>query len=160
MHLAPVAAERNINDAAVNKMIVFLRRIPANTKKHEISDYLEPILKGGLLQKSGRIENIKILVMKDTQTNALEFHGLVKIDLESAAQRVIKKLNRKVFKGKNIAVREYFYRTWHNDPRMNMHEWNEELANKRKGDRRRTRLEVEADLTNSFTTNENFHRSL
>jgi len=151
---------RNINDVAENKMIVFLRRIPASTKKHDISDYLEPVLKGSLLQKSGEIKKIDILVVRDTQTQALEFHGLVEIEPESAANRVIKKLNRKVFKGKNIAIREYHQRSWHNDPRLNMHEWNEELANKRKGDRRRPRLEVEADLTSTFSSHDSFHRSL
>lgn len=141
-------------------MIIFLRRIPASTKKHEISDYLEPVLKGSLLQKSGNIESIKILVLRDTQTNTLEFHGLVEIDSDSVAKRVINKLNRKVFKGKNIAVREYHQRSWHNDPRINMHEWNEELVNKRQSDRRRRRLEVETDLTNTFSSNKHFHRSL
>ena len=60
-------AVRNLSVVVANKMIVFLRRIPANTKKHDIIDFIEPALKSGLLQKSGRIENIKFLIFKDTQ---------------------------------------------------------------------------------------------
>jgi hypothetical protein len=133
-------------------MIVFLRRIPANTR--------EPVLKGGLLQKSGHIKNIKILIFKETQTKLLEYHCLVDIDPDAVANRVIKKLNRKAFKGKHITVREYFHRSWHNDPRVNMHELNEELVNKRQGDRRRPRLEVIPDLSDKFTSSKSFYRSL
>ena len=87
-------------------MIVFLRRIPANTRKQDIIDFIEPALKGGLLQKAGRIEDIKILVFEDTQTKIMEYHCLVTIDSEDVANRIIKKLNRKAFKGKHIPVRE------------------------------------------------------
>lgn len=141
-------------------MIIFLRRIPGNTKKHEIIDFINPILKGGLFQKSGHIEQIKILVLKNTQNNILEFHGLVTIDSEQVGKRIIKKLNRKYFKDKPIAVREYHHRTWHNDPRINMHEQNEELVNRRRSDRRRARLEVVEDVPTQFSSNQNFHRTL
>jgi len=143
-----------------NEMIVFLRRIPANTRKQDIIDFIAPVLKGGLLQKSGRIEDIQTLVFKDTQTNITEYHSLVTIDSDVAAKRVIKKLNRKAFKGKHIAVREYFYRSWHNDPRINMHEMNEELANKRQGSRRQSRLEVVSEVSVEFSSSKDFHRTL
>ena len=141
-------------------MIIFLGRIPANTRKHEVTDFIEPALKGGFFQKSGRIEHIKILVLEDTQAKTIEYHGLVTIDSDAAAKRVIKKLNRKAFKGKHIAVREYHHRLWHNDPRINMHEWNEELVNKRKTDRRRSRIEEDADISDKFSSNDSFHRNL
>ncbi len=123
-------------------MIIILRRISENTEKQEIVDFLSPILKGGLLKRSGHIEQIKILVLRDPKRNTIEYHGLVTIDSDAAAKRVIKKLNRKQFRNRNIAVREYFYRSWHNDPRVNMHEWNEEFKNKRKTSRRRLGLEI------------------
>jgi len=144
----------------VNKMIVFLRRIPADTRKQDLVTYIEPFLKGGMLQKSGRIEGIKILVLKETQTNTMEYHGLVTIDSDAAARRVIKKLNRKAFKGKHIAVREYFYRSWHYDPRINMDKRNEELVNKRQGDRRRPRLEPVVAESAEFGSPSDFHRTL
>ena len=123
-------------------MIIILRRISEKTEKDEIIDFLTPTLKGGFLKRSGHIESIKILILKDTLKNTTEYHGLVTIDSDAAANRAIKKLNRKPFKNRNITVREYFHRSWHNDPRINMHEWNEELEDKRQNNRRRTRLEV------------------
>jgi len=123
-------------------MVIILRRIPENTQEHEIIDFLEIKLKGKIFQKPGSIESISILALKDIQRNTLEYHGLVTIDSEVAAKRVIKQLSRKHFKNRPIIVREYFHRSWHNDQRVNMRQWNEELANKRKQSRRRAKLEV------------------
>lgn len=136
-------------------MIIILRRIPQNTKESEIIEFISPVLKGGLLKKTGHIENVKILVLKDNQRGTIEYHGLVTIDPDSAANRVIKKLNRKLFKNRIIMVREYFYRSWHNDPRVNMHQWNEELDDKRKKNRRRARLEVITEESVKFGSEQN-----
>lgn len=123
-------------------MVIILRRIPQNTVEQDIIDFLDNILQGKIFQKSGTIESISILTLRDTQRNTIEYHGLVTIDSDAAAKRAIKQLNKKAFKNKPIIIREYFHRSWHNDPRVNMHQWNEELADKRKGSRRRPRLEV------------------
>jgi len=155
-----VVVEKNLNVAAVNNMIIILRRIPDNTQKHEISSYLNPVLQGGIFQKSGYIELIKIQVIKDTRTNSLEHHALVTIDSDVAAERVIKKLNGKAFKGKHIAVREYVYRSWHNDPRGSMGKENAEQQEKRQIDRRRNKLEVVGKASTKFSGDEQFHRTL
>jgi len=128
-------------------MNIFLRRIPAGTKISEIVDFIEPALAGGLLSKSGHIDHVKIIVLKDTSTNIKEYHGLVAVDTDAVGKRIIKKLNRQVFKGKHIVVREYHDRSWHNDPRINRNEWNEELASKRNSDRRRSNIEKEKDIS-------------
>jgi len=135
-------------------MLILLRRIPQNTNEQDIIDFLEPALKGGLFKKTGHIESIQILVLKDTQRKTIEFHGLVSIDSEAAANRVIKDLNKTTFKNKPILVREYFHRSWHNDPRINMRQWNEELVDKRKSSRRRPRLEVVTKESLTFSDSE------
>ncbi len=117
-------------------MIVFLQRIPVKTVRQDIIDFIEPVVIGKVFQKSGVIQDIEFLTLKDAQTKEVEVHVLVMISPDSAAERVIKKLNRKVFNGKHIAVREYHYRSWHNDPRVNMKESNGDLVNRRKFDRR------------------------
>ena len=124
-------------------MIVFLRRIPANTSTHEITSFIQPAIKGGLLARSGRIDNIKIVRIKDAERNTLEYHGLVRIEPDAAAARAIKTLNRKAINGKNIAVREYHTRNWHNDPRLK-NQGNLKFADRRKGERRRRKLELGA----------------
>jgi len=141
-------------------MIIILRRIPENTKESEIIMFVSPILKGNFLKKTGHIEYIKILTLKDTQRNTIEHHGLVTIDSDAAAKRVIKQLNRKPLKNKNITIREYFYRSWHNDPRVNMGQWNEELENKRKGSRRRARLEIVTEESIKFSSKQEDHHKL
>ncbi len=158
-----VVVGKNLNVAVVmvNRMIIILRRIPDNTQKHEVASYLNPVLKGGILQKSGQIELIKIQIIKDTRTNSLEYHALVTIDSDAAAERVIKKLNGKAFKGKHIAVREYVYRSWHNDPRIKSDGENTEQYEKRQTDRRRNKLEVVVKKTSiKFRGDEQFHRTL
>jgi len=135
-------------------MLILLRRIPQNTNEQDIIDFLEPALKGGLFKKTGHIESIQILVLKDMQRKTIEFHGLVSIDSEAAANRVIKDLNKTTFKNKPILVREYFHRSWHNDPRINMRQWNEELVDKRKSSRRRPRLEVVTKESLTFSDSE------
>ena len=123
-------------------MIVFLRRIPADTNKVEIASFMEPALKGGLFGKQGHISDIKILALKDKQKNKIEYHGLVRVDPESAAERAIKRLNLKSINGKNIIVREYFMRNWHNDPRLRRNHSDIKFPDRRKSDRRRHHLEI------------------
>jgi len=83
-------------------MVIILRRIPKNTNEEDVLEFLEPALKGSFFKKSGHIESIQKLVLKDTEKKTIEFHVLVAIDSESAANRVIKMLNRKLFKNKPI----------------------------------------------------------
>lgn len=150
MHAAPVVVAKNLNDVVVSNMIIFLRDIPAKTSKNDIVDHFDPLLKGGLFEKTGQIENVQILALKDTKENTYEFHGLVTIDSDAVAKRIIKKLNRKAFIGKPIIVREYFHRSWQNDRRVNMGEWNDELEDRRKGSRRRTDIENVQDLVDDL----------
>ena len=47
---------KNSNVVVVNSMIIFLGHIPANTRKQDIRDFIEPVMNGGLFQKAGRRE--------------------------------------------------------------------------------------------------------
>lgn len=130
-------------------MMIILVRIHANTTKKDINNFMSPVLKGGMFQKTGYIERIKFMVLKDGANNILESHGIVTIDSEVAGERAILKLNRKKFKGKYIAVRKYHIRSRYNDPRINRRELSEALVNKRKVDRRR--LAFIEDFRDSIT---------
>lgn len=142
-------------------MLVFFRRIPANTRHHDIKDFIKPALKSKLLNpftRQGEILDIKFMVMKDNDLNALEHHSIVNIEPDSAALRVIKKLNRKPLKGKPINVRQYFYRSWHNDPRKETTDGKEDLIQRRNGNRRRRNVEVIEENTGKFSSSKKFHR--
>ena len=140
-------------------MHIILVRIPADTTPHDITHFLEPILKGGLFVRKGIIEKIEIQILHDEWIQTTEHHGLVKIEPDAAAQRVIKKLNRKAINGKHIAVREYHIRNWHNDPRLRPKPLNLKFSGRRKGDRRRTHLQVLTKDEIRFTGNKRFHRT-
>jgi len=141
-------------------MIIFLTRIPADTKRDDIIEFIEPILKGGLFKKSGYIRKINILILKDTVANKLEYHALVTVEPDKVAERVIKQLNRKPINGKHIAVREYVLRNWHNDPRVSMHQWNEEFKDRRNADRRRkNKLKVVNNIAVELTGRDGFNRT-
>ena len=140
-------------------MHIILVRIPADTTPHDIADFLEPALKRSFFVRKGIIEKIEIQIFHDSWINAKEYHGLVKIEPDTAARRVIKKLNRKAINGKHIAVREYHIRNWHNDPRLRHTPFNLKFSDRRKADRRRTHLQVLTEDEVRFTGNKRFHRT-
>lgn len=118
-------------------MNIILKNIPPGTKPNHIKDFIEPAIKGNLLRKSGRIENISILVQKASKKYELKYYGLVTIMPDAMAEQAIRKLNRKKINGKNINVVEYQIRRWHNDRRGRNHD---KLSDTRFGDRRRHQL--------------------
>ncbi len=141
-------------------MIIILKRIPENTIKADIIEYLSPTVKGKVFQKAGVIERILIKAIKDPKTHIVEYHGIVVIDSEDVANRVIKKFNRKVFKGKNIAISQYHKRSWQNDHRLEADLNSDGLKSKRKFDRRRFGLKEKKTSSVSYTSQESFHRKL
>jgi len=129
-------------------MILFIRKIPANTKLNEIVAFVEPAVKGGLFRKGGVIKGAKILALRDMRLNTVEFHGLVNVEPDKEAQRVLKKLKGKRFKGKFVVIRQYYQRDWHNDKRHNRQDVADAgMMEQRITDRRRGKdLEIIEDL--------------
>lgn len=128
-------------------MILILKRIPRSTKKYDIVEFLAPVLKGRVFQRSGSIEQIRILALQSPHANAIELHALVSIDSDVVAGRVIRKLNRKVLNGKNIGIAEYVSRSWQNDPRVNTDEPDSKVVLKRKRSRRYASLQEVSELS-------------
>ncbi len=123
-------------------MIIILMYIPANTGNQAIKDFIEPAIKGGLLRKSGEIEKISILALKNIITDKMEYHGLVTIMPDAVANRVIKKLSKKHLNGRRVVLREFQIRSWHNDPRISRKDLTQRIRNKRHSDRRHRCMEV------------------
>lgn len=133
-------------------MIIILEKIPETTKKKDIVNFFSPVLKRSIFQKSGKIKQVKLPVLKDNKTNLLSFYGLVFIEPHETAVRAIKKLNRKFFNGKYIAVREYIHRSDLNDRRrVSTKEWNDTHITKRKADRRQANLKVRRSSLVSYS---------
>lgn len=138
-------------------MIIILKNIPANTQTKEIEEFIWPAVKGGFFCKGGKIESIQIKGQRDLQLNLVEFHALVRIEPDAVAMRVIKKLNRKLFKGKHTAIDEFHHRDWHNDRRTDAQQT---VNDRRHADRRRYRLEIIENISHLFSGKKSFHRKL
>ncbi|MDD1622339.1 MAG: hypothetical protein LUQ11_12750 [Methylococcaceae bacterium] len=139
-------------------MIIFLRKIPANTKLGDITDFVTPALKGGLFRRPGKIIKVEILTLHDTHLNTHEFHGLITIEPDSAGVRAIRLLKGRRFKDKLIIVRQYVHRSWHNDPRQSQKRFDIDVE-KRKTDRRRGKyLETIRDISGQFSSAGDFAR--
>lgn len=141
-------------------MIIFIRKIPADTKLSEVIAFVEPALKGRLFRKGGVIKGAKILVLRDKRLNAIEFHGLVTVELDKVALRAIKDLKGRRFKGKFVVVRQYYQRNWHNDPRQNRAAAQAaDSIERRVSDRRRGKdLEIIEDISSKFSSEGDFFR--
>lgn len=142
-------------------MNIFLRRIPANTKHVEISEFVATALKSSFFRKSGRIINVEILALQDTRIGTIEYHGLVTLDSETAAQNAVRVLKNRRLNGRMVVVRPYYHRSWYNDPRQQQNSVNESFLEKRKGDRRRGRhLQVIKNISDRFNSEDDFFRTI
>lgn len=120
-------------------MILILKRISPATIIPDIEQFIQPHVKGGFLQRSGRIQSIKIQLLKPPSGDKLEFNALVEVEPDAVARRVMKLLNRKPLNGKHINIEEYHFRSRHNDRRVNRYQ---NLLDRRRSDRRRVGWEV------------------
>ncbi len=117
-------------------MMLILKNIPAKTKKQDIKDFIEPAVQGGWLNKTGLIKSISILPLKNSRTRIIHYHGLIEILPDMVAERVIRKLNRKVMAGKFVSLSEYKKRSLRNDSRYRKNNLHDAPNDRRTFDRR------------------------
>lgn len=142
-------------------MIIILERISAKTDIQDIQDFIAPALKGGIFQKSGRLGYIKIEILKDNINGMHEYYALVLVNLDLVAQRIIKKKNMHILGGRRVKVRQYFVRSWRNDPRNKDDPKNETTVDMRQDDRRKSVLEkIAKEQGVKFSSDKVFNRKL
>lgn len=124
-------------------MIVFVRNLPEDTTRQDIIDFIMPAVRGGLFRARGKITSIDVLVIRDSNTKLMEYHGLVHIAPDAVAQRVIRKLHGQHLKGKRVALREYIVRSWRNDRRDPLRKPPEGIIDRRKNPIRRDNLKIQ-----------------
>ena len=137
-------------------MIVILKNIPTKATKQNIKDFVLDAVKGGWFDKKGKVLNISLLIQRNLRTHVISHHGLVIIEPDSVAERVIKKTNRKILLGKHIAVAEYKKRDFRNDPRQRYNS-SKVIVEQRICDRRE-QYEILDDEDLNVTARRNFHR--
>lgn len=123
-------------------MRLILKRINEYTSVPDIQGFLEPALNGGLFKKSGRIDNIVIQMHLQTGISEREYYGIVDVEPDIVAMRVIKILNRKPLNGKAINIAELQIRQYSND----VHEYYQSTDLQHRVCRRRKGLEI-VDIT-------------
>jgi len=69
---------------------IYLGRILYRTTKHDIEDFLLPVLKGNILQKKGIISRIKLLALEHKLTREKEYYAIVGISPDQVATRIQK----------------------------------------------------------------------
>lgn len=142
-------------------MNIFLRRIPANTKHAEISEFVYPALKRGFFRESGRIIDVEILALQDTRIGTIEYHGLVTLDSDDSVQKAVRGLKSRRFNGRLVVVRPYYHRSWSNDSRQQQNTVNESFLEKRKGDRRRGKyLQIIKNVSDRFNSEDDFFKTI
>jgi len=143
-------------------MIVIIEKISPKTNIDDIRDFVLPALKGHVFQKSGRIGYIKIEILKDSLGGIVNYYALVLVNLDSAAERIIKVKNKRLLVGRRVKVRQYFVRSWHNDPRKNEDQNSDVMNDMRKGERRVATLEEVKAVARKirFTSDKKFNRKM
>jgi len=141
-------------------LIIILERISAKTDIQDIQDFIAPALKGGIFQKSGRLGYIKIEILKDNINGMHEYYALVLVNLDLVAQR-IKKKNMHLLGERRVKVRQYYVRSWRNDPRNKDDQKNEAIVDMRQDDRRKSALEkIVKEQGVKFSSDKVFNRKL
>ncbi len=140
---------------------LFIKNIPTDTNPKELKEFTESAFdwQSGLLRwlRKHQVVGVKVLTLMDGDTKLTECHGLVTVEPNVAAEKIIRRLNLKPFRGHRVAVRRYYKRSLH-DRRRNQRETLElQFQDQRKGDRRRKKLE---DVTLRLSGVEAFSRRL
>lgn len=124
-------------------MNLILKKISPSTLVPDIEVFVAPALKGGLFTKPGKVENITIQALKESQIAKSEFNALVRVQPHVVGKRIIKLLNRKPLNGKPINISEFHFRLRANDRRI---KGNQHSDDRRRRDRRRMGLDI-VDVT-------------
>lgn len=136
-------------------MLVFFKRLPKETRKSDIEAFIAAVVRGGIFSKRGEIKGISIIQRRNPQLNVTDYHAVVGIEPDNVAERVIKTLNKKMFKGKYIEVRQYYIRNAANDPRNKNRVFDEVPDSRRVRERRQ---KIEESSSASFVGVKDFHR--
>lgn len=145
-------------------MIIIIPRLPDGTTYRQVESFLAPALKKSFFSfKKYEVDRIKITSYLDKNTNMVEIHALIFVSDKKLGERIIQRLNRKMFNQiKRVAVREYFIRSYHNDRRnIPTKTENEVFVGSRVADRRRGKhLEEVIHPITMFSSHKSFTRKL
>lgn len=123
---------------------LFVRRIPTHSSKKDLREFVERSIPWFWRMRIGKgvhVVKTNVLTITDAYTRSMECHGLITIEPDAIADKLIARLNLKHFNGKRVLVRRYYIRDPKNDRRRDNRTRNLE-GNHRLRDRRRDRIEI------------------
>ena len=123
-------------------MFILIKNLHEHITVDDLENFVKPVLKGRLFQKTAELRSIKIVVLVDKHNIIVERHGLITISPESEKARLIKALNNSCIDQERFNVAEYFIRHWSNDRRTHAQLANPHPQNRRSNDRRRSGLNM------------------
>jgi RNA recognition motif-containing protein len=121
-------------------MLLFIGRLPPNFRRQQLYNFVKRGIRNkgllGLLQKTAKFD-CKIMMMRDKDTQELEYFAVVSGLSSETARKAIKNLNHVQFNGKVVGVRVYRVRSWTNDRRrLRLHTKPDPTKEQRLRDRR------------------------
>ncbi len=98
-------------------MRIFIRKISTRTTRADLMRFVEGAVKSRFrmpLGTSAEVRACEIMEIYDLDLRTLEYHGLVEVFPDKAAEAAIRKLNGRLLNGRKVMVREYTHRSRYN----------------------------------------------
>jgi ribosomal protein L36 len=121
---------------------IIVKHLHAGITINDLEGFVNPVLKGGLFQKTASLKALKIVGLVNKEGKIIERHGLIRVIPESEKKRLIKALNARAIGLEKFVVDEYAIRHWGNDRRASNHFPEAHPKNRRASDRRRASLRM------------------
>lgn len=115
-------------------MQVIFKNVPKRTNPYRIKEMIMPILEGGLFKDKGLLHDLHLVEISDFADSFVDYHFIAEITPNSAAMRVIKKLNGVRLANITLNVAQYHIRGRKNCRRLKRPF--DEQANQQKRDKR------------------------
>ena len=144
-------------------MWIFISRLPKDTKRKDVVQFVNRALKPGWLMlplaTRARLTRCELMQIVDRDNGISELHGLAEIEPGKMVPGIIERLNGSQLNGKTLGVHQYRHRSPNKDRRTPAWRMGSGAAGeRRKVDRRRAHLNIEMLRTPKIETMSNFHR--
>lgn len=142
-------------------MKIFIKNVPSSTTHRALREFVEQVFSPrwyAPFAVKGNVKSCTVQKITDLDTGDVEYHGLLDIQPYTAAQHAIEKLNKKKLNGRPVEVRKWHVRS-PSDRRdlFRKHSlW--PFKERRKGERRRPNLVMDAYIPIRVEGLKGFHR--
>lgn len=99
-------------------MLIIIKNLPKDVDKHLLESLIKTTVADAFWFGKGEVKDVHIIQAESRKGSVVEYHCIAMIEPESAAKRVIRVLNAKLFLGIRLRVGEYVVRCWNNDRRQ------------------------------------------